>query len=56
MNKGRVTWAQSLLTPLWGNTAVWRDAGGELRAEGWESKDFVAPIPDTMGKLEKMML
>lgn len=56
MNKGRVTWAQSLLTPHWGKTAVWRDAGGELRAEGWESKVFAAPIPNATGKLEKRML
>lgn len=50
MNKGRVTWAQSLLTPHWGKTAVWRDAGGELRAEGWESKVFAAPIPNAKKK------
>lgn len=55
MNKGRVTWAWSLLSPHWGKTAGWRDAGVELRAEGWERKVFAASIPNTMGKLEKMM-
>lgn len=56
MNKGQVTWVQSLLTPHWGKTAGWRDAEGGLRDgrakslqlqyptqwEGWKN-DAVVP-------------